>query len=210
MGDGKLDRLLIGNEEYASRHSDLSYLAEGQDPKYIVVICSDSRCDPETIFNQKPGVIFSVRTAGGLLGEKGLATVQFGIESFNNLESIFIMGHTRCGAVTAAQTKLRDITSGRKPRSLINPLGKIVEEICANISINDQNLNDLDHAIMDNAIMQCKILFENSDTRRVIERKKISVSYGIYDIATLRVRNLSEFHFQKVESKKPEKEKSKS
>ncbi|MCL5423550.1 MAG: hypothetical protein M1385_00515, partial [Candidatus Marsarchaeota archaeon] len=78
------------------------------------------------------------------------------------------MGHTRCGAVTAAQTKLRDITSGRKPKALINPLGKIVDEICTNISIDDRNLNDLDHAIIDNAVRQCNILFENSDTRRVI------------------------------------------
>ena len=199
----------MGNDEYARTHSDLSYLAEGQDPKYIVVICSDSRCDPETIFNQKPGVIFSVRTAGGLLGEKGLATVQFGIESFNNLESIFIIGHTKCGAVTAAQTQLRDITSGRKPKMLINPLGHIVNEICTNISRNDKNLNDLDNAIMDNVLAQCTILSDNIDTRRVIEKKNISVMCGIYDLTTLHIRNLSEFKFNATESKKAEKKMSK-
>ena len=33
-------------------------LAEGQSPKVMVIACSDSRVDPETIFSAMPGELF--------------------------------------------------------------------------------------------------------------------------------------------------------
>ncbi len=38
-------------------------LAGGQDPRVMVIACSDSRVDPSQIFDTSPGEIFVVRTS---------------------------------------------------------------------------------------------------------------------------------------------------
>ncbi|MCX7909025.1 MAG: carbonic anhydrase [Ignavibacteria bacterium] len=72
-----------------------------QNPHTIVVTCSDSRVVPEFIFNCDLGEIFVIRTAGNILCDVALGTVEFAMISFD-IKQIIVMGHTNCGAVQAA------------------------------------------------------------------------------------------------------------
>jgi carbonic anhydrase len=76
-------------------------LTNSQHPKVMVLSCSDSRVPPELVFDQTLGDLFVVRAAGNIAGPLGLASLEY---AFDHLGStvLVVMGHTKCGAVTAA------------------------------------------------------------------------------------------------------------
>lgn len=77
-------------------------LAEnGQKPHTVVITCSDSRVPPELIFNSGLGEVFVIRTAGNVVGDYEIGSVEYAVD---HLESplVLVMGHTQCGAVDAA------------------------------------------------------------------------------------------------------------
>ena len=86
-------------------------LAEGQAPRAVVIACSDSRADPATIFDTDPGEIFVVRNVANLVppfetggGRHGVsAALEFAVTQLN-IPEIVVMGHERCGGITAALT----------------------------------------------------------------------------------------------------------
>lgn len=86
-------------------------LAEGQAPRAIVIACCDSRADPATIFDTSPGEIFVVRNVANLVppfetggGRHGVsAALEFAVTQLN-VPEIVVMGHERCGGISAALT----------------------------------------------------------------------------------------------------------
>ncbi len=73
----------------------------GQHPLAVVLSCIDSRAPAELIFDLGVGDIFSIRIAGNVTSRKVLASAEFGC-AVAGAKLIVVMGHTRCGAVTAA------------------------------------------------------------------------------------------------------------
>ena len=76
-------------------------LVKGQHPHTMVITCSDSRVIPEYIFDCKLGELFVIRTAGNVINEGELASVEYGIEHLK-IKHIIVLGHTHCGAIEAA------------------------------------------------------------------------------------------------------------
>lgn len=75
--------------------------ARGQHPIAVVLSCIDSRTPAELVFDTGLGDIFSVRVAGNVLSRKVLGSMEYGT-AVVGAKLIVVMGHTRCGAVTAA------------------------------------------------------------------------------------------------------------
>jgi carbonic anhydrase len=96
---------------YESARGRWQELAEGQSPRAVVIACSDSRADPATIFDTNPGEIFVVRNVANLVppfetggGRHGVsAALEFAVTQLN-VPEIVVMGHERCGGITAALT----------------------------------------------------------------------------------------------------------
>jgi carbonic anhydrase len=72
-----------------------------QQPKAMVLSCSDSRVPPELVFDQTLGDLFVVRSAGNIAGPLGLASLEYAFDHLGTTVLV-VMGHTKCGAVTAA------------------------------------------------------------------------------------------------------------
>src|SRR2546429_4105503 len=53
--------------------------AEAQHPFAIIVACADSRTGPELVFDQNLGELFVVRTAGNLIDDHALGTIEYGV-----------------------------------------------------------------------------------------------------------------------------------
>ncbi|WP_405948451.1 carbonic anhydrase [Streptomyces prunicolor] len=108
-----LAELLDGNRRYAtdhSRHPDESrrlrrQLATAQHPFAVIVGCIDSRVPPELIFDQGLGDLLCIRTAGEVLDEAVLASIQYGVEELH-IPLVLVLGHERCGAVAATLAHL--------------------------------------------------------------------------------------------------------
>ena len=95
-------------------------LREGQQPRVMVIACSDSRVDPAQIFDVRPGEIFVVRNVAALVppfettpGHHGVsAALEFAVQVLR-VREIVVMGHGMCGGCQAALTQeLRDAEPG--------------------------------------------------------------------------------------------------
>jgi carbonic anhydrase len=73
----------------------------GQQPFAIILSCSDSRVPPEIIFDQGLGDLFVIRVAGNVLDDVILGTIEYAVEHMHT-PLVVVLGHDRCGAVTAA------------------------------------------------------------------------------------------------------------
>ncbi|MGC4031767.1 MAG: carbonic anhydrase [Tepidisphaeraceae bacterium] len=62
--------------------------------------CADSRVPPEMLFDQGIGDLFVIRVAGNVAATDELGTLEYGVAHLN-IPLIVVLGHTRCGAVTA-------------------------------------------------------------------------------------------------------------
>lgn len=87
-------------------------VAAGQNPKYFIISCIDSRCNPGTIFRAKPGTFFAHKAMGAIIrpyhqGTALAAPLQFAI-NYNKVEKIIVLGHTKCGAVKALIDNIDD------------------------------------------------------------------------------------------------------
>lgn len=86
--------------------------SSGQYPFAVILSCIDSRVPAEFVFDQGIGDIFSVRVAGNIVNEDILASIEYGCKVAGS-KIVVVMGHTSCGAVTAAyeNVNLGNITS---------------------------------------------------------------------------------------------------
>jgi carbonic anhydrase len=73
----------------------------GQHPLAVVLSCIDSRTPAELIFDTGLGDILVVRIAGNITSRKVLGSLEYGC-AVAGAKLVLVMGHTRCGAVTAA------------------------------------------------------------------------------------------------------------
>lgn len=86
-----------------------SELAEAQNPKLMVIACSDSRVDPTIIFDTSPGEIFMVRNVANMVppfetapGHHGVsAALEFAVTQLE-IPEIVVLGHQSCGGCAAA------------------------------------------------------------------------------------------------------------
>ena len=137
-------------------------LVKGQHPEVLVITCSDSRVVPEFIFNASLGELFVIRTAGNVINEGELATVEYAIEHLK-VKRIIVLGHTHCGAVHAT-------IKGEK--------GRYMDPILNRIKGNIGNICDELEASKINAIKEAAYIKEKfPQYEGIIESK-------IYDIET--------------------------
>ena len=81
---------------------------KGQRPGTLVISCSDSRVDPQTVFGAVPGELFVVRNVAGLVppyqpdaGCHGTsAALEFGVRVLR-VARVVVLGHAQCGGVRA-------------------------------------------------------------------------------------------------------------
>lgn len=105
--DQAIKRLMGGNERYTSGKaqcrsfaSTRAALAVGQNPYASILSCADSRVSPELCFDEERGDLFVTRIAGNYVTTDVLASLEYGAAVLN-APLIMVLGHTRCGAVSA-------------------------------------------------------------------------------------------------------------
>jgi carbonic anhydrase len=91
---------------YRERYESIS---ERQTPSICIISCCDSRVDPVSIFDARPGELFVIRNVANLVppyraseGLQGTSTaIEFAVRKLE-VETILVLGHARCGGVRAA------------------------------------------------------------------------------------------------------------
>jgi len=107
--DAVLAELKAGNQHHVNKRYEHPHqtaarqreLASGQHPHACILSCADSRVAPEIVFDQGLGDLFDVRVAGNVAGDAEGASIEYAAEHLS-VPLIVVMGHQKCGAVTAA------------------------------------------------------------------------------------------------------------
>ncbi len=104
-------------------------MAKAQNAFAIVLGCSDSRVPPEVLFDQGLGDIFTVRVAGNIADDVALGSMEYAVDHFATA-LIVVLGHERCGAVSAT---VEAVKTGTMPRphiaSLVSAIAPAVEAV---------------------------------------------------------------------------------
>ena len=181
--DTALAKLKEGNARFSSSKvsqgkptaAKRAETAQAQHPFAIVLGCADSRTAPEIVFDQDIGDLFVVRTAGNLVDEHALGSIEYAVDHLG-VRLIVVLGHTRCGAVTAA---LASDTAPGHVQSLVRDIQPAVKAAKG----KDGNVTDL--TVAENArLMAAKIRNEASLGEFA---KEVRIISGVYDLDTGKV-----------------------
>ncbi|GAA4836376.1 carbonic anhydrase [Garicola koreensis] len=113
------DRFVSGDVAHPNQNAARrSSLTESQHPIAVIFGCSDSRLAAEIIFDVGLGDVFVVRTAGQVIDDAVLGSLEFSVDSLQ-VPLIVVLGHDSCGAVTAA---LESSTTGQLPAGYVRDL----------------------------------------------------------------------------------------
>lgn len=107
--DEALRRLQSGNRRFvegAVTSSDRSLarlreLEAKQTPFASVLACADSRVPPEILFDQGLGDLFVARVAGNIATSEVIGSLEYSAQVLG-AQVVLVLGHTACGAVSAA------------------------------------------------------------------------------------------------------------
>jgi len=168
-------RFAAGNPLAPNRDLDrLRAVAPGQKPFAAFLGCADSRVPVEIIFDQGFGDLFVTRIAGNVTTPECTGSLEFAAIVLG-VKVLYVLGHTNCGAVTAAVQG--DPVPGQIS-VLFQHLRPAVKAANGNVPA----------AIVENVKAQAETLSEASPVlARLIQDGKLIVAGGVYDLATGRV-----------------------
>lgn len=197
--DEALKKLMDGNKHYVdfrltihamSDAKKRTSLANSQKPYAIVLTCSDSRVPPEIVFDKGLGEIFVVRVAGNIPDPVVLGSIEYAAEHLGS-SLIMVLGHERCGAVTATVDAKGKSTGSANIDAIVTviaPNVKTAENDCGACK-GDKNCaetkkNDFVECVIDaNAKAVAASLTKASTIlKHMVDEKKIKIVAAKYDL----------------------------
>ena len=184
--------LVEGNDRFvqnlkANRNLKAQVLetSAGQYPFAIILSCIDSRVPAELVFDQGIGDIFSVRVAGNIINKDVLGSMEYACKVAGS-KIIVVMGHTKCGAVTAAckNVEMGNITYLLdKIKPAINSLNT------PNAVLDDKQIEAVSVLNVDHSI--ARIRKESAILSQMEKNNEIEIVGASYDVATGKVNFLN-------------------
>jgi len=158
-------------------------LAAGQAPHAIVLSCADSRVTPEIILDQGLGDLFDIRVAGNVASDTELASIEYAASHLHT-PVVVIMGHQKCGAVTAAAE------SGEAEGHLPSLLGLIRPAIERARSRPGDLIDNAVHINVENVVRQIRT--STPVLAPLVDRGALRVVGAVYSLDTGKVEWLPE------------------
>jgi len=141
-------RLREGNERFVAGESShpnqdasrRSSLVETQNPFAVIFGCADSRLAAEIIFDLGLGDAFVVRTAGQVIDDAVLGSLEYSIGVLG-VPLIVVLGHDSCGAVIATKDA---VETGQMPAGFIRSLvERITPAVLTSLRNEQPDVNDM-------------------------------------------------------------------
>ena len=180
-----LAELVAGNKRFVSGHPEHGHnvaaaaaSSGGQQPHAVVLGCIDSRVPLEAIFDQTFGSICVVRSGGHVVDRAVLGSIEFAVDALG-VPLVVVLGHVRCGAVSATVGSLR---MGVRPP---DPTGYLVDEIAP--AVREVGVDDPDAA---DKAMRVHVIRTAERMRRLggvadaMAAGRVAVAAAAYDLDT--------------------------
>jgi carbonic anhydrase len=135
------ERFVAGESSHPNQDaSRRSSLVENQHPFAVIFGCSDSRLAAEIIFDLGLGDAFVVRTAGQVIDDAVLGSLEYSI-SVLGVPLIVVLGHDSCGAVIATKSA---VDTGNMPVGFMRDLvERITPSVLTSIRNGEHEINDM-------------------------------------------------------------------
>lgn len=184
--DQALQRLMEGNQRYvanktlpvnesASRRAEV---AQGQQPFATIFSCVDSRVPPELVFDRGLGDLFVIRTAGHVIDNAVLGSLEFGVAELR-IPLLLVMGHEKCGAVKATiETVEKNASAEAEINWLVEGIRPAVEEAKA------QSGDLLDNAVNANIALTVERLKSSPILAEALQQGTLQIVGARYDLDT--------------------------
>jgi carbonic anhydrase len=166
-----LSDLQRGNQRYVDGQptsnnapEEREKLSQGQSPIAAIIRCADSRVSPEIVFDQPLGKLFVCGVAGNIPTPEIVESIEYALRHLGTT-LIVVMGHSSCGAVTAALTN------------------EFVDGLFAQVALSP--IPDLDECIAHNAEQGiATILGRSQMIEEAVKSGEVQIVAGVQDIAT--------------------------
>ncbi len=162
----------------------------GQTPFAAIVSCSDSRVPPNLVLDEGLGDLFIARVAGNSTDELVIQSLEYAVEHLH-AEAILVLGHQKCGAVTAA------VESYPKPAPyFVSVIYRAVAKAKEIIKRRGGDPNDkaavAKEAIDQHVILEVRNLRGRQPFKKLVESGKLKIVGGRYDLDTGQVKMVIE------------------
>jgi carbonic anhydrase len=184
------ERFKKGESNFRDYAAQLTTTGAGQFPFAAVLSCIDSRAPVETILDLGLGDIFSVRIAGNVIGPKVLGSLEYACGVAGS-KLILVLGHTKCGAVTASVkfcasgTNVEQATGCQHLAAIVDRVTlSINREECLAAGKGELFNQYVESVTKDNVVQAVRQIVEQSPILgRLASEGKIGVIGGVYDVA---------------------------
>ncbi len=198
-GEEALAKLMEGNKHYmADKLTNQAQanaparaaLASSQKPYAIILTCSDSRVPPELIFDKGLGEIFVIRVAGNVPDPIVLGSIEYAAEHLGT-PLMMVLGHERCGAVTAAVDAGDKSTGSPNIDAIVKEIKPAIDKaahscaLCKDMKncVETQKNDFVECAIESNAKAVAAGLTKGSALlKHLVEAKKLTIVAAKYDL----------------------------
>ena len=189
-----LKKLKEGNQRFVEERvmrpnqtfDRLMKVSTGQHPFVSILSCSDSRVPPEMLFDQGFGDLFVVRVAGNVADTDEIGTLEYGVGHLGT-ELIVVLGHTKCGAVSAVA---KGASVGGHIPALVDNIIPAVKKAKGE-GVKESGL--IDRAIELNAFQGIEdILIRSKEIRHLVYQHRVTLVGAVYDLSTGKVKWMGE------------------
>jgi carbonic anhydrase len=183
--DAALQKLMEGNQRFVQHQPQypdqsalrLQEVAQAQHPFATILSCADSRVPAEIVFDQGIGDIFDIRIAGNIATHEAIGSIEYAVVLLGS-PLLMVMGHERCGAVTAAVQN----------ESLPGDISTFVKAIKPALKkVKNQPGDAVENAVAANVQYQIERLKRSQLLTEQLESGKLKIVGGRYDLDTGRV-----------------------
>lgn len=186
-----LERLMAGNKRYVEGKSSAAFTSDAQKrvevmhtqkPFAIVLGCSDSRVPLEVVFDQRIGDLFVIRVAGNVVDDVVLGSIEYAVKFLEMPDPfILVLGHERCGAVSAA------VKATQEKVALDNHIASIVNLIKPAVlkTKPTPNKDFVDEVIIENvrSVVQ-KLKTSPPVLMEAVKNNRLKIMGAYYDLET--------------------------
>jgi len=216
-----LKTLVQGNQRFASTVEHLQKISEGEKPESMVfpinpvqlgvpwmggleplhapfaavLGCADARVPIEHIFDCSANDLFVVRVAGNVLGLECIGSIDYAATALReSLRSVIVLGHTGCGAISAA-TDVYLAPSSFATIAFSHPVRTLIDRIMVSVRSSAEALEVVYGSkvskqknyreLLINASCFVNAAINAYDLQREVNSvsKGLVVSYSVYDMA---------------------------
>ncbi len=181
-----LNNLMAGNARFmqgspihpnqsAERQAEV---AQGQHPWAAILGCIDSRVPPELVFDQGLGDLFVARTAGQVIDNVVIGSLEYAVEE--GVKLVMVLGHQSCGAVKAT---IQTLQSNGHADGQIATLVEAIKPAVMEAQFEPGDL--LDNSIRANVALEIEYLKSSSQIiSQALAQGSIDLVGAIYDLGT--------------------------